>query len=197
MFAHSFRFYFTGRPAHLFTFPSRYLFTIGHTLYLALEGGPPRFPQSICSMVLGNQTRWIWISRTGLSPSLVSHSRLFCYPPPSRMLVPQHPTRGFRLFRFRSPLLTESLRFLFLRVLRCFSSPSSPPPIESGDPSACTLGGLPIRKSPDYRLLAPIRRLSRPTASFFGSVCQGIHCARSVDTALLHYLASCYKKANS
>ena len=124
--ANSFRFYFTGRPAHLFTFPSRYLFTIGHTLYLALEGGPPRFPQSICSMVLGNQTRWIWISRTGLSPSLVSHSRLFCYPPPSRMLVPQHPTRGFRLFRFRSPLLTESLRFLFLRVLRCFSSPSSP-----------------------------------------------------------------------
>jgi hypothetical protein len=30
----------------------------------------------------------------------------------------------FRLFRFRSPLLTESLRFPFLRVLRCFSSPA-------------------------------------------------------------------------
>ena len=29
----------------------------------------------------------------------------------------------FRLFPFRSPLLRESLRFLFLRVLRCFTSP--------------------------------------------------------------------------
>src|SRR6266567_6707356 len=29
----------------------------------------------------------------------------------------------FRLFRFRSPLLTESLRFLFLGLLRCFTSP--------------------------------------------------------------------------
>ena len=29
----------------------------------------------------------------------------------------------FGLFRFRSPLLTESLRFLFLGLLRCFTSP--------------------------------------------------------------------------
>ena len=29
----------------------------------------------------------------------------------------------FRLFRFRSPLLTESFRFLFLGLLRCFTSP--------------------------------------------------------------------------
>ena len=29
----------------------------------------------------------------------------------------------FRLFRFRSPLLTESIIFLFLGVLRCFNSP--------------------------------------------------------------------------
>ena len=33
----------------------------------------------------------------------------------------------FRLFRFRSPLLTESLRFLFLWLLRCFTSPGTPP----------------------------------------------------------------------
>ncbi len=31
--------------------------------------------------------------------------------------------KTFGLIRVRSPLLTESLRFLFLRVLRCFSSP--------------------------------------------------------------------------
>ena len=33
--------------------------------------------------------------------------------------------RRFRLFPFRSPLLGESRRFLFLGVLRCFSSPRS------------------------------------------------------------------------
>ena len=34
----------------------------------------------------------------------------------------------FRLFPFRSPLLWESISFfLFLRLLRCFSSPGSPP----------------------------------------------------------------------
>ena len=32
---------------------------------------------------------------------------------------------GLTIIRFRSPLLTESLRFIFLRVLRCFSSPGS------------------------------------------------------------------------
>ena len=39
---------------------------------------------------------------------------------------PHNPNRQadwFRLFRVRSPLLAESLRFLFLRLLRCFSSP--------------------------------------------------------------------------
>jgi hypothetical protein len=35
------------------------------------------------------------------------------------------PRGRFRLLRFRSPLLTESL---FLRVLRCFSSPGAPCP---------------------------------------------------------------------
>ncbi len=34
---------------------------------------------------------------------------------------------GFRLFPLRSPLLRESLRFLFLGVLRCFTSPRLPP----------------------------------------------------------------------
>jgi hypothetical protein len=36
---------FTPVTPVLFTFPSRYLFTIGRKEYLALEGGPPCFPQ--------------------------------------------------------------------------------------------------------------------------------------------------------
>ena len=35
----------------------------------------------------------------------------------------QDKSRRFGLFRFRSPLLTESILFLFLRLLRCFTSP--------------------------------------------------------------------------
>ena len=36
---------FHSPPGVLFTFPSRYLFTIDHKIYLVLEGGPPRFSQ--------------------------------------------------------------------------------------------------------------------------------------------------------
>ena len=32
----------------------------------------------------------------------------------------------FRLYRFRSPLLTVSILFLFLWLLRCFTSPGTP-----------------------------------------------------------------------
>ena len=42
--------------------------------------------------------------------------------PPCKTLAGYNCT-GFRLFPFRSPLLRESLRFLFLGVLRCFTSP--------------------------------------------------------------------------
>ena len=47
----------------------------------------------------------------------------------------------FSLLRFRSPLLTE---YLFLRVLRCFTSPRSPPPpytrSDDGNPAQPRLG---------------------------------------------------------
>ena len=39
------------------------------------------------------------------------------------LLPPQDKSRGFGLSRFRSPLLTGSILFLFLRILRCFTSP--------------------------------------------------------------------------
>ena len=61
----------------------------------------------------------------------------------------------FRLFRFRSPLLTESRRFLFLGLLRCFTSPR----IASLDYEfiqgylALDQVGCPIRKSAGQSLL--------------------------------------------
>jgi hypothetical protein len=41
----------------LFAFPSRYLFTIDHITYLALEGGPPRFNQDFTCPDLLDKTK--------------------------------------------------------------------------------------------------------------------------------------------
>ena len=76
----------------------------------------------------------------------------------------------FGLFPFRSPLLRESLRFLFLRVLRCFTSPgiaSCPYEFRTqscgitrmGFPHSETLGSKPVCGSP--RLFAAYRVLHR------------------------------------
>ena len=63
--------------------------------------------------------------------------------------------------------------FLFLRVLRCFSSPRWPHDFlmmaASGPP------GCPIRRSADQRPFAPTRGFSQLTTSFIASVSLGIH----------------------
>ena len=51
-------------------------------------------------------------------------------PTPEQQRVPARTLPGFGLLPFRSPLLRESS--LFLRVLRCFSSPSAPHAIRRG-----------------------------------------------------------------
>ena len=85
--------------------------------------------------------------------------------------VPRH-TR-FGLFPGRSPLLGESLTyFLFLRVLRCFSSPRSPH--DSVMMTALRRPGCPIRKSAGQGSFAPNRGLSQLITSFIASVSLGI-----------------------
>ena len=61
----------------------------------------------------------------------------------------------FRLFPFRSPLLRESLCFLFLALLRCFSSRRSPsyPMYSDKNILSFTKMGFPIRKSSDQSLI--------------------------------------------
>ena len=92
----------------------------------------------------------------------------------SRCFLRQRPTtppvhdRRFGLFPFRSPLLRES--FLFLKVLRCFSSLRSPCSPIFSDRSA---GGWPRRVSPFghpriLRLHTAPRGFSQCTTSFFG-----------------------------
>ena len=63
---------------------------------------------------------------TRLSRSLAQLSRRLSSSSINHIKVPQpreDKSSRFRQFRFRSPLLTESLRFLFLGLLRCFTSP--------------------------------------------------------------------------
>src|SRR5690349_19081064 len=67
--------------------------------------------------------------------------------------------------------------FLFLWVLRWFTSPGSlQPAMYSPAGIRCThLMGSPIRKSPDHRLLASPRSLSQLATSFIAYQRQGIH----------------------
>jgi hypothetical protein len=59
-----FQYYFTPLTGGLFTFPSRYLFTIDLATYLALEGDPPRFPPDFtCPVVLRCRIKQISIFR--------------------------------------------------------------------------------------------------------------------------------------
>ena len=173
MSAHGFRISFTPLDGVLFTFPSRYSFTIGHLGYLALEGGPPCFQRDFaCPAVLTvpNPSQPVFTYGTlTLSGrpfqqrsvnSLVSDS---VAPLPRCLLVRSTPATQrrqahtrcwFRLFPFRSPLLREYS--LFLRVLRCFSSPGS---LDRPMYSTCRDGvspppGCPIRIPLDQRLPA-------------------------------------------
>ena len=79
-----------------------------------------------CTALLGIPLGGFELSRTRLSRSMAQLSRWLSSLSTSHIKVPQpreDKSSRFRLFRFRSPLLTESFRFLFLGLLRCFTSP--------------------------------------------------------------------------
>ena len=87
-------------------------------------------------------------------------------------------THRFGLFRVRSPLLTKSLNcFLFLQVLRWFTSLSSLPKAYELALGYCTFSavGSPIRIPSDQRLFAASRSFSQLTTSFIAFRRQGIH----------------------
>ena len=102
---------------------------------------------------------------------------------------------GYRLFRYIAVLNPNSIStvglgcsdfarhysrnrfyFLFLRVLRCFSSPGSPCMTMCSSCSNTTLLVLSslIRISTDLWMFAPPRSFSQLATSFFGAIYQGI-----------------------
>ena len=83
----------------------------------------------------------------------------------------------FGLFRFRSPLLSESfVYFLFLWVIRCFSSPGSLhyAMYSRNDTITLLMVRSRIRISTDHGLFATPRSFSQLVTSFFGAMYQGI-----------------------
>jgi hypothetical protein len=127
LYAIGFRYFFTPLAGVLFTFPSRYLFTIGcQGVFSLIQWSGRIHAEFHVHRITWDTPRRLQTSHTRLSRSLVAFSKALCSPSAYHIEVPQ-PRRNkflrFRLFRFRSPLLTESLRFLFLGLLRCFTSP--------------------------------------------------------------------------
>src|SRR5699024_2233260 len=86
----------------------------------------------------------------------------------------------FGLFPVRSPLLGKSLNcFLFLKVLRCFSSPRLLSDKRQNIPAMPGMG-FPIRIPADLCYCAAPRSFSQLYTSFIAQVCQGIHHTPSV-----------------
>ena len=179
------------------SFPSRGAFHLSLTVlvhyrsagYLALGRGRPRFPPgSSCPVVLKDFNHSVLrVSSTGLSPSMVGLSRHLLLP--ARFVTEREPCqlstevlqpllhnaapitcKRFRLLPVRSPLLREL--FLFLGVLRCFSSPAYPPYIKGPTHHGRGLPHSEISGSVCKRLPGAYRSV---TTSFIGPVCQGIH----------------------
>ena len=85
-------------------------------------------------------------------------------------------TRGLGWSDFARHYSRNHCCFLFLRVLRCFSSPGSPRiPMDSvcDNTILLVLSSL-IRISTDQRIFAPNRSFSQLVTSFFGAMYQGI-----------------------
>ena len=131
------------------------------------------------------------LAGTGLSPSPDGLPRPFPFtgfhgvgalqPRPCRN------TAGLGSFPFARHYSGNHCYFLLLRVLRCFSSPGSPP---LSRVSGSLQMGCPIRKSPDQWLFAPPRSLSQLITSFFASESQGIPHALLVTFSI--FLNSCF-----
>ena len=131
------------------------------------------------------------LAGTGLSPSADGLPRPFPFANFHDVAALQPRRRrnaaGLGSSPFARHYLGNHSYFLFLRVLRCFSSPRLPPRTRV---TTSPWSGCPIRKSPDQRLFAPPRSLSQLITSFFASESQGIPHALLVTFSNFSY--SCF-----
>ena len=113
------------------------------------------------------------ISPTGLSPSTAGRSRPSGYRQQPRQRRSYNPGQaGLGSSAFARRYWRNHSYFLFLRVMRCFSSPGRPAAYAAC--RALRAAGSPIRTSPDQGACAAPRSFSQLVASFFACKSQGI-----------------------
>ena len=156
----------------LFTFPSRYWFTIGLWGVFSLTGWSRLIHAEFLVLRATQDTATTHnLARTGLSPSTVCLSKQVPVQLLRRYRGPTTPTTPkrcrFGLFRVRSPLLAESQLFSLPTGTKMFQFPAFAPYLVWY--LVFNQVGYPIRKSPDQRLFAPTRSLSQLTTSFIAS----------------------------
>jgi hypothetical protein len=172
----------------LFTFPSRYWFTIGRISSLALEGGPPSFPPDFaCPVVLRIPTHTSPLLPTSLSLSLERLSSRFGWKRRVQMPGPTTPSVSkyarFGLPPFRSPLLWGSRLISSGQATEMFQFAHFPLPplcVQGGVSRHHSRGVAPFGVS---RLIACMQlplNVSPVSASFFGLMRLGIHLVLSL-----------------
>ncbi len=133
-----------------------------------------------------------WLSHTILLAVRLITSLCRALQPPQSMLC------GFGLLPVRSPLLGEY--FLFLWVLRCFSSPGCLPPglcVQPGDPAGSQRGVSPFghpRIKACIRLPEAFRSIPRPSSAFGAKASTISPCVaslRDAETSVSFITSSC------
>ncbi len=113
----------------LFTFPSQYFALSVTEEYLALRGGPRSFLQGFtCLVVLWILPCCLSFHVRGFHPLRPVFPEPFCYVQQIIYAVrtPVCTHTGLGSFHFARRYFGNHFCFLFLRLLRCFSSPGSP-----------------------------------------------------------------------
>ena len=119
---------FHSPPGVLFTFPSQYSALSVTEEYLALRGGPRFFPQGFsCLVVLWILLCGFLLRLRGFHPLWLVFPGPFCWICPITYAVrtPVCTHTGLGSFDFARRYFRNHGCFLFLRLLRCFSSPGS------------------------------------------------------------------------
>ena len=178
---------FHSPPGVLFTFPSRYWFTIGHGRVCSLGGWSPQIPTGFLvprrtqvpephvdprfRLRDSHPLRWSFPAHFGYRAAVVRDNA------PLRPYNPGAHAPRFGLLPFRSPLLRESRLISFPGANEMFQfAPlaSTGLWIQPGMTGLFIPPGFPIRASPDQSLRAAPRRLSQLTTPFLACPCLGI-----------------------
>ena len=144
-----------------------------------MGGGPPDFHQGFsCLDVLRIPLALFQFRLRGFHPLWLVFPEPFFYLPSHllRSITPKDKSLGLGSFPFARRYLGNRCFFLFLWVLRCFSSPRSLPYVMDWrmDDRGLLCRVSPFRNLRVMRIFAPNRSLSQLIASFFGNQCQGI-----------------------